>query len=107
MKNAFWATGLALMSLIAAYPTWAEVGTPPAARPTAMANTAQTFSGTYRLQCWQSGVKIIDEQGKGDYSWTLPQNQTHLSFRRGLDNLPSIYLSTNGYTACLVKKVEP
>ncbi|MBF0354421.1 MAG: hypothetical protein HQL43_04190 [Alphaproteobacteria bacterium] len=62
--------------------------------------------GTYRLQCWQNGVKIIDEVGKGDYSWTLPPDQKYFSFRREAEALPSTYLSSNGYTTCLIKKQD-
>jgi hypothetical protein len=55
------------------------------------------------LQCWQYGVKIMDERGLYDMRTNLAIEQGTLSFTRNNDNQPSVFVSVTGTATCLVK----
>lgn len=55
------------------------------------------------LQCWQYGVKIIDERALFDMRTNLAIEQGTLSFGRENDTKPSVFVSVTGTATCLVK----
>lgn len=61
--------------------------------------------GSHALQCWQNGVKIIDEKGLGALAATPPHDAKALTFaadRRG----SSVLVILDGNTACLVRRTS-
>lgn len=77
-------------------------GAPPFA-PTAESRTPPVPEGRVRLQCWQQGVRIIDESGLAGTALGLPDLFNALRFRRAdTPEQTLVLIAPTGDTVCLI-----
>jgi hypothetical protein len=61
---------------------------------------------TLRAQCWQEGVKIIDQDGLQGVSLRALTEQQSVSFKRRAEGHPSVFLLPFADALCLVQPAQ-
>ncbi len=81
----------------------AKTGEPqPRPRPEAIAITPPADLALH-TQCWQHGVKIIDQDGLLDLSLNEQNKQNSVSFKRRAEGQPTVFLLPFPDGLCLVQ----
>lgn len=75
------------------------------ASDTGLAPSAQrgAISPTYRLQCWQDGVKVIDQDGLFEISPNAVSYHQAISFKSTPGGAKTTFLLTTPDSLCLIK----
>ncbi len=63
-------------------------------------------SDNLELQCWQQGIKIIDEEGLGGVSVSTLLQQESVSFGAATGRSPTVLLLSLDEATCLVRARE-
>ena len=98
------ACGLALLASSSL--GWSEVAKTgePAPRPSQEAFAITPPAGlALRTQCWQHGVKIIDQDGLLDLYLNAQTKQDSVSFKRRAEDQPSVFILPFPDGLCLVQ----
>jgi hypothetical protein len=56
-----------------------------------------------RLQCWQEGIKVVDQTGLEGLSLSAANQPTTASFKRRHDGAPDVFLMSFEHGLCLVE----
>jgi hypothetical protein len=76
----------------------------PEPRPSPEAHAVTPPAGlALRTQCWQHGVKIIEQDGLLDLSLNAQNKQNSVSFRRRAEDQPTVFILPFPDGLCLVQ----
>lgn len=110
MKTRVLALALAAVALLVAGAPWLAQGevtkkpaqeTPPAE---AQIEPRPVHAGVpIRVQCWQDGVKIIDQAGLSGLSINAVTRQRSVSFKRSGDGQPTVFVLPFDESLCLIQ----
>lgn len=62
--------------------------------------------GVLRAECWQQGVKIIDQEGLQGLSLNAATRDVSVSFKRTNEDQPSVFLLPFADGLCLIQPVR-
>lgn len=111
MKNTAGAALLAAAAVVAAT-AWSaangEVSRKPTAAPPSIAGPtikAQPVTGgvPLQVQCWQKGVRIVDQAGLSGLSLNAVTRQRSVSFKRVDNEQPSVFILPFDDSLCLIQ----
>jgi hypothetical protein len=100
----FAAAGLALALTTAI--AVAKVEQDPSKAPEAPSKGASlqaVHTAPLRAQCWQKGVKVLDEEDLKGLSITAATRRSTVTFKRGGDAAASVFLLPLGESLCLLQ----
>ena len=93
---------LLLITILTLPSSWAAEVTVRSQTPVAAARIG-TQSPAYRLQCWQNGVKVIDEDGLFEISPNAVSHHQAISFKSVPGGAKTTFLLTTLDSLCLIK----
>ncbi len=98
-----------MLVLVAAVPeVRSEITTNGVEQPAPRLATGQRLvsSDNVTLQCWQSGVRIIDEEDLGGLSVGTLMQQGSVSFGAATSQSPTVVLLSLDEATCLIRAAE-
>lgn len=95
------ALGLALGVAVAAAKVEQDPSKPP---PEAWSpQPVPVHQAPLRAQCWQKGIKIVDEEALEGLSIAAATRRSTVTFKRGEDQTASVFLLPLGEALCLLR----
>jgi hypothetical protein len=93
---------LALTTAIAVAKVEQDPSRPPPA-PNRGASLQPVHTAPLRAQCWQKGVKVVDEKNLRGLSITAATRRDTVTFKRADDEGASVFLLPLGESLCLLQ----